>query len=651
MIPSYFKTSPRVIFGSINFCLPAIFVLIAVIFLSPSTLLAQPGAPDPNGTGAGAAAFTQDLLTKMNRYQKASPAERSSLINDLIETAAQRREQMLSLMEENPGEALRLALPSSTRAAFPSAIQAYIEQEVDIKGTLEVIDEDYDDHSRQVFYLKTAGGQLSLHFAGKRPDHLLTGSMILVKGVQIGNTLALGGGDTTMQQIATAPVPSTLGEQRTLVILVNFQDNPTEPYTIADAQSVIFGETNNFFLENSYKQAWLNGDVVGWFTIPLSSNVCDYRGIATQAQSIAAGAGVNLGAYSHYVYAFPKSPCGWWGLSMVGGSPSQSWINGPFELMVLSHEMGHALGLWHSHALDCATETIGNVMSSTFPPAPGTCYVIEYGHPSDAMGGAYPGHYNAFQKERLGWLNFASAPPITTVTTSGIYVLEAYESASPGPKALKILKSTDPTTGAKTWYYVEARKPVGFDAFLATTESTTGFVSMFQSGVLVSLGTDGGANTSDLLDMSPATDTNIWQWLADAPLLPGQSFCDPDSGLTMTTQWVTATQAAVNVQIGSGPPPSGPRTVTVSTDKPTYTRTQSVSIKAIVRSGSSPVAKTTVNFIVKKSNGALTTGTGTTDANGMAVYKLRLKRQDPAGTYEADASSLSTNGTTQFTVQ
>ena len=45
--------------------------------------------------------------------------------------------------------------------------------------------------------------------------------------------------------------------------------------------------------------------------------------------------------------------------------------------------------------------------------------------------------------------------------------------------------------------------------------------------------------------------------------------------------------------------------VTVATDQTSYTRTQSVSIKATVRSGGAPVANAAVNFTVKKSNGAL----------------------------------------------
>jgi hypothetical protein len=608
------------------------------ILLSPNALYARGAKPD-------AAELTQALIAQSTRYQQASRSEQAYLLNELIETAASRQELLLSIIKENPAEVIRLAVPASTRAALPSAVQAYIEQEVDIEGMLEVMYEDYDNHSRLLSYLEIAGERLSLHFADHGPEHLLTGARVRVKGIKVNNMLALAGGGK-VQHVVPAPVPSTLGELRTLVILVNFQDNPIEPYTIADAQTALFGETNDFFMENSYQQAWLNGDIVGWYTIPVASTVCDFNAIASEAQSAAAARGVNLAAFDHYLYAFPQNVCGWWGLSTVGGNPSQSWVNGSLELGVSAHELGHGLGLWHSHALDCGTATIETVMSSTFPPPPGTCYNIEYGHISDAMGGAYPGHYNAFQKERLGWLSYGFSPPITTVTTSGTFILEAYESASGGTKALKILKSTDPVTGQKTWYYIEARKAIGFDGFLVTTASTAGIASMIEDGVLISLGTDGNGNRSELLDMNPATDTNIWQWLANAPLLPGQSFSDPAAGMTITTEWVTETEAAVTVSFAPGI-----AAIAVSTDQPTYTHNQSVFIQATVRSGGAPVANTTVNFTVKKSTGAVVSGKATTGTNGTAVYKLRLNRQDPAGTYEVEASTLSASAATVFTVQ
>jgi hypothetical protein len=76
-----------------------------------------------------------------------------------------------------------------------------------------------------------------------------------------------------------------------------------------------------------------------------------------------------------------------------------------------------------------------------------------------------------------------------------------------------------------------------------------------------------------------------------------------------------------------------------------------VSITATVLSGGVRVANTPVSFTVKKSNGALVTASMTTANNGVAVYKLRLTKKDPVGTYEATATAMSATATTLFTVR
>ncbi len=591
-----------------------------------------------------AESLTQDLVALSMRHQLADPAEQAQLLRNLITVASERQQLLAALVADDPGEMVRVALPADLRAGLPAAVQALVEEEMEVEGELEVLHEDWVSESRYLYFLKTAGQRFSLHFAADLPE-TLSGARVRVRGVHVNGALALGSSQGSVQTLSSA-VPNTFGAQQTLVILVNFQDTPTQPFTPDSVRTAFFTTTSSFWLENSYQQTWLTGDVVGWFTIAYNSTGCDSATIANLAE--AAAAGYTTSVYTHHVYVFPSnSSCGWGGLSTVGGNPSQAWLNGTIDLAFTAHELGHGLGLWHAHALDCGTATIGTVMSSTFPPPPGTCYVIEYGNLIDAMGSAFPGHYNAFEKERLGWLNYGSSPPITTVTASGTYILEAYESANSGPKALKILKSTDPTTGAKTWYYLEARRALGFDSFLATTASTTGIATTIPNGVLVHLGTESSGNSSALLDMSPATDTLIWDWLVDAPLLVGQSFSDPTAGLTITTAWVTSTGAAVTVRFGEG--------VTVSTDQPSYTRSQTVSITATVHSGGSPVAKAAVTFTVTKPTGAVVTGTATTGTDGTAVYKLRLKQQDPVGMYQvgvvATNGALSGSATTTFAVQ
>ena len=526
---------------------------------------------------------------------------------------------------------LILAISSWAENVFAQSVRPGLVEEVERE--LEILHEDRDVGSRYLYFLKAAGRRLLLNFAKDEPTYLTSGAKVRVRGIRTNDVLALQSGGDSVQVLSSA-LPNTLGEQRTLVILVNFRNDTSQPYAVDFANNVFFGTTSSFFLENSYQQAYLSGVVNGWYTIdmdsPVNASTCDYSLISSLADQAASNAGVVLSNYSHKVYAFTQTGCGWWGLSSVGGTPSRSWITGSLELGVTAHELGHGLGLWHSHSLDCgASAVIGS-----------SCATNEYGDIVDMMGASHSAHYNAFQKERLGWLNAGVSPPITTVTSSGTYTLGTYESLGSGPKALKILKSIDPSTGQKTYYYLESRQAIGFDGFLASEPSQN-----ILNGVLIHTGTEGNGNSGYLLDMTPATP--VYYWWYDPALAVGQSFSDPVTGLTMITDWVNGTAVLVTVSFGSG----GAANLTVSTDQPSYTRNQTVSIKATVRSGGAPVANATVNFSVKKSNGAVVTATATTGSNGIAVYKLRLSRKDPVGIYEADVAAMSASSATNFMVQ
>jgi hypothetical protein len=518
---------------------------------------------------------------------------------------------------------LILAIGLWSRNVFPQSVRSGILEEVE--GELEILHEDWQSGSRYRYFLHSSSGRYSLQFTGDEPTHLATGARIRARGTRSGTTLALAGGGNSVQTVSAAPPLSTFGEQRTLVMLVNFADNPAQPWSRDQVSQAIFGTMSTFIRENSYDATWVTGDVTNWLTMPLSSSVCDTGALASQAQQAAQAAGWAPANYQRWIYAFPHNACGFGGASLIGGSPSQAWLNGEISLRIAGHEFGHGLGLWHSHSMDCGDVSLGSA-----------CTTQEYGDTLDVMGTASSAHFNPFQKERLGWMI-----PLT-VTQSGTYILDAYEFNT---SALKTLKSIDPTTGVRTWYYLEARKPIGFDNTLTYQGMT--------NGVAIRLGSESSGNTSYMLDMTPNSFANDG---LDPALAAGYSFSDPDAGVTITTDWVTATQAAVTVTVSpnSTPPPASP-TVTVATDQPSYTSNQTVSILTTMMSGVLPVAGASVTFTITKASGAIIMANATTGSNGAAVYKLRLKKQDPVGTYQVDAvakkDALSGSAATQFTVR
>jgi hypothetical protein len=571
--------------------------------------------------------LTRDLVALGTRYQSARSAEQSELLSDIVTVATERRQLLASLMTDDPAEVLRVALPFNVRATVPAAARAIVEENSEAEGEIEILHEDFDSGSRNYYFLHSDGRRFSLHFAADPPIDLTTGTRIRVHGVRIDSMLALAGGNTSVQTVSPAPAQNTFGEQRTLVMLVNFSDNSLQPWSREQVNDAIFGTVNAFIKENSYGQTWVTGDVTNWMTIALSSTVCDTTTLASQAQQAAKAAGWVPSNYSRWIYAFPQNQCGFAGASIIGGTPSQSWLNGDISLRIAGHEYGHGLGLWHSHSMDCGDVPLGP-----------TCTTSEYGDTLDIMGTAQTAHYDPFQKERLGWLT-----PLT-VTESGTYTLDAYENAGANPLALKIFKSVD-GTGAYTWYYVEVRKRIGFDNTLVYTGMT--------NGVAVRLGSGSSGNTSYLLDMTPNSGSNDW---LDPTLAAGRSFTDADAGVTITTESITTTGAVVTVSLATpqAPPPAS-LTETVTSDQASYTRNQTVSITTTVTSGGSPVAGASVTFTITKASGAIVAANATTGSDGTALYKLRLKKQDPVGTYRVDAlaktSGASASASTQFAVQ
>ena len=167
-------------------------------------------------------------------------------------------------------------------------------------------------------------------------------------------------------------------------------------------------------------------------------------------------------------------------------------------------------------------------------------------HDGDVSPWAAPRTLHAFR--RIGWAVSAGASPgITTVTASGTYTIDPY--ATPGGiKALKILQN--PATN--TYYYVEFRRPVGFDTSVGSYASVV-------NGVLAHTAAPGSGDSSRLLDMTPAASSGY-----DPALAVGQIHQDGQAGITITPLWATSSNAGVNVSLGPVPCVKAAPTVTVT---------------------------------------------------------------------------------------
>ena len=327
-----------------------------------------------------------------------------------------------------------------------------------------------------------------------------------------------------------------IGEQTTLVLIVNFQENPQEiPISNDEAHSLVFETVNEFYSQASQGRLWLTGEVAGTFTLPISNQICNDDTVASEANKMAQNAGFNLADYDRFIYLTTKTACSSEGSGSQGVTPSRANINGIFEPRVIAHELGHNFGLQHSSALDCQDGAMT-----------GSCRVIEYGDSYDTMGNYEMGYFNAFQLENLGWLGSQAQ----VVSVDGVYAINPYEALdSSQTSVLKIPRGVDPVTGKSQWFYIEYRQPIGFDDFL-NERSYKLYRQDVTEGIVVRLATDDTPKSSRLLHMKPNSTfkqlfgNNDWE----DPALPiGGTFVDPTSGVSITLESANGSSAQVSV--------------------------------------------------------------------------------------------------------
>lgn len=324
--------------------------------------------------------------------------------------------------------------------------------------------------------------------------------------------------------ISNVQASPVIGEQKTLVVMVNFSNTTTPALTKATVDDIVFNQVNAFYQENSYGQVSVTGDSFGWLDLPYAKT-CDRPTILSYAMEAVAPL-TDITTYSHIFVTGPFENCGFAAWSTYGTTSvntpdgvveaSTSWINNiTFGANTLMHEFGHGLGLGHANFYNCGTQSL---------PATG-CTSVEYGDPFDIMAsGVNHPHLNAGNRDYLGWFGPTT---LSTATENGRYTIEPIETNTGGLKAVRIPRGTN------DYLYVEYRQPIGFDSGIGTGSD------IFE-GALIHI----GQFTTNLVDATPE------DGVTNPVLHTGQTLTDQKTGSSVSLVEVTPEHIVVDVSVG-----------------------------------------------------------------------------------------------------
>lgn len=398
-----------------------------------------------------------------------------------------------------------------------------------ISGPVEVLIEDYAEYAHVRYHVN--GREIVFKGKGKH-DQLQSGQRIKVKGKKKGEALV----EAELEEVLALevePAPTctykTCGEQSLLIVSVQL---------IGQTSSISRASIEAFFRPDaiidrqlrttSFGQSWYNTKVVGPYKIAVGTSTCAYSNIANLGLSAAQAAGIDINAYSRKAFIFPKiSACSWLGMSYVGSltyNTTRTWINGTYNYTngsaLWGHELGHALGLRHTHSWDCT-----GVLT-------GSCVRNEYGLEIDMMGRG-SATYSARGREVLGWWRAEEMP----LVGPGTYVLSPYLSQESGIKGLKI---ADTVRGGNHAYYLEYRV---INSAESNAPSTWPQYYAYPSVILRR--TSSADMSAEILDLTPGSKSNQSDFM-DGGFIPGRVFRD-GSGLSITVTAMDAISATVVV--------------------------------------------------------------------------------------------------------
>ncbi len=425
---------------------------------------------------------TVELMEKLKDY-KTKPTK--AKLQQLQNIANVRKKALIETMRSDPDAALRYVLKEQERNDFAIISTNCIEAKSVMKGKLGVVHTDHFDEGFDVndFTLATGDNRLiQLHQSKGDLASIPPGSEIKINNGYLieGNLLFEGAlsqdAPTSIIQdleiVSAAQAYRTVGEFKTIVVLLNFLDNfpqrstPT-PSTVANTLDTV----SNFYRENSYQKAIFKGvqnptrgaDVFGWYQINANiADSCQLSIIKTLALDAvkANNPGVDTSVYNKVILVYPTMEA-----SCFGGFGGARGVP-EFQMVVInptlatgaatqSHELGHTFGLGHANFMYCDIVGLNDISIDK------RCPIIEYADRYDTMGGACLLHFNSVLKDFLGWYD---ASTVTEVKGAGEHIFTIVPLEDPSTSALhsvKIRRAID------DYLYVAYRQPIGFDAAIS----------------------------------------------------------------------------------------------------------------------------------------------------------------------------------------
>jgi hypothetical protein len=441
--------------------------------------------------------LTQRLLTG-TALSAAAASWMGTSTPSTVETAQKRKETLLQIIEQDPSAVVPYLISPEKRLAIPRAAAEYIETYATSEGGLEVvIDESFAEGKesfKRVYALSTTAGRKLLRFAKSEPA-VSSGGRARISGYAIDDRLVVADPENEFM-LTKKPVPvlealaqkrlgaavavaTTSMQFKSAVILFNFSDEQTRPFTPQQARQAVYtnasSSLNAFFGELSFGKVSVtgalrpDGDVFGWVTIPSrfnKPNACgDIFKWADEAQAAAKAQGYNAANYDQLILIQPPNSICTDGRGELGGFtadglPTRLWMDG-LDAVVLNHEAGHNLNLMHANLALCYDSSNRRVAYSN-----GCASGTEYGDIHDIMGYRVFRHINSFFKHKT---NFINQKQVMTITKSGTYTLYPINKPTvSGVVAYRIQRS--PTQQI----YMEYRQPYGYDKYPVNHPVTKG---------------------------------------------------------------------------------------------------------------------------------------------------------------------------------